>query len=201
MSENLLIACHECDLLHRVGSIPEGDSAVCRRCGTVLFSHKKDSLSRSLSLTFAALIFFVISNVYPVLEIKSDGIFQATTMMGGVKTLYLQGLWEVAFLVLLTAILFPLIEIVLRLYVLLPLTLNKIPPKLAVVLKLTQTIKPWGMIEVFMLGILVSIIKLAKMVTVITGPSLYAFLALIFVMAGAAAVLDEHLIWEKLGEK
>jgi paraquat-inducible protein A len=201
MHDDLLIACHECDLLHRIGPVPEGDSAVCSRCGTVLFSHKKDSLDRSLALTFAALVLFIISNVYPVLEIKADGIYQATTLLGGVTTLYSQGLGEVAFLVLLTAILFPFLEIVFRLYVVLPLKLGKVPWKLTAVLKLTQKIKPWGMIEVFMLGILVSVIKLAKMVTVITGPSLYAFLALIFVMAGAAAVLDVHSIWEKAGEQ
>jgi paraquat-inducible protein A len=195
-----MIACHDCDLLHRIEALPEGDSAVCRRCGAVLFSHKKDSLNRSLALTFAALVLFIISNAFPVLEIKADGIYQATTLMGGVQALYSQGLWEVAFLVLLTAILFPLIEIVLRLYVLLPLTLSKLPWKLAVVLKITRIIKPWGMMEVFMLGILVSVIKLAKMVTVLTGPSLYSFLALIFVMAGASAVLDVHSVWEKVGD-
>lgn len=201
MHDDLLIACHECDLLYHIGSVPEGDSAICRRCGTVLFSHKKDSLERSLALTFAALVLFIISNVYPILEIKADGIYQATTLLGGVTTLYSQGLWEVALLVLFTAILFPFLEIVFRLYVLFPLKLTKVPWKLAAVLKYTRIIKPWGMMEVFMLGILVSVIKLAKMVTVITGPSLYAFLALIFVMAGAAAVLDEHSIWEKAGEK
>ncbi len=201
MNDNLLIACHECDLLHRIGSIPEGDSAVCRRCGAVLVSHKKDSLNRSLAMTFAALILFIISNAYPLLEIKTEGLFRSTTLIGGVEVLYSQGLWEVGLLVLLTAILIPFLEIIARLYVLVPLKLNKIPWKLKSILKFIQTIKPWGMMEVFMLGILVSVIKLAKMVTVLTGPSLYAFFALIFVLAAAAAFTDAHAIWENLGEQ
>ena len=201
MHDDLIIACHECDLLHRIGSLPEGDSAVCCRCGAVLFSHKIDSLDRSLAMTIAALVLFIISNAYPFLEIKAEGIYRATTLMGGVKALYSQGLWEVACLVLLTAILFPFLEIVSRLYMLLTLKLNKKPWKLKFLLKFTQAIKPWGMMEVFMLGILVSVIKLAKMVTVLTGPSLYAFFVLIFVLAAASAFTDIHAIWDKAGEK
>lgn len=201
MHDDLLIACHECDLLHRIGSVPEGDSAVCRRCGAVLFSHKIDSLNRGLAMTFAALVLFIISNAYPFLEIKSEGIFRSTTLMGGVNALCSQGLWEVGFLVLLTAILLPFLEILARLSVLVPLKLNKIPWKLKFLLKFTQTIKPWVMMEVFLLGILVTVIKLAKMVTVITGPSLYSFLVLIFVLAAASAFTDVHAIWEKAGEQ
>ncbi len=152
-------------------------------------------------MTFAALVFFIISNAYPFLEIKAEGIFRSTTLMGGVNALFSQGLWEVGVLVLLTAILFPFLDILARLYVLVPLKLNKSPWRLKFLLKFTRTIKPWVMMEVFLLGILVSMIKLAKMVTVITGPSLYSFLALIFVLAAASAFTDVHALWEKAGDQ
>jgi paraquat-inducible protein A len=51
------------------------------------------------------------------------------------------------------------------------------------------------MMEVFMLGILVSFVKLAKMATLIPGTALYAFLVLIFVLAASAASLDPHIVW------
>jgi len=63
-----------------------------------------------------------------------------------------------------------------------------------------RKLQPWGMMEVFMLGILVSIVKLAKMAVIIPGTSLYAFAALIFVLAGAISSLDPHLIWDRVGE-
>ena len=53
MQKELLIACHECDLLHRIRNLPEGSTALCRRCNAVLYTHKKDSIDRSLALTMA----------------------------------------------------------------------------------------------------------------------------------------------------
>ena len=197
MQDDLLIACHECDLLHRITPLPEGSTALCRRCNAVLLFHKKDSINKSLALTFTALILFIISNAYPLIEIKTEGLYRATTLIHGVTTLYDQGFWEIALLVLLTAVLFPCLEIISRLYILLPLKLCKRPWKMTIVLKFIQKIKPWGMMEVFMLGILISIIKLVKMVSVIPGPSLYSFFILIFVLTGAASAIDFHSIWEK----
>jgi paraquat-inducible protein A len=52
--------------------------------------------------------------------------------------------------------------------------------------------------EVFMLGILVSIVKLMKMATIVPGVSLYCFAVLIFIMAGAIASLDPRVVWERL---
>ena len=65
------------------------------------------------------------------------------------------------------------------------------------VLRFVRHLQPWNMMEVFMLGILVSVVKLAKMAKIIPGVALFSFLALIFVMAAMSASLDSHLIWEK----
>jgi paraquat-inducible protein A len=54
------------------------------------------------------------------------------------------------------------------------------------------------MMEVFMLGILVSVVKLAGMASIVPGISLFAFLALIFVLAASSASLDPHLVWERV---
>ncbi len=56
------------------------------------------------------------------------------------------------------------------------------------------------MVEVFMLGILVSVVKLAKMASIIPGIALYSFTGLIFVLAGIMASLDPHIVWDRLGE-
>ena len=63
---------------------------------------------------------------------------------------------------------------------------------------MTIFLKPWGMMEVFMLGILVSVVKLVKMATIIPGVALFTFLALIFVQAAMTVTLDNHLIWQHI---
>jgi paraquat-inducible protein A len=104
----------------------------------------------------------------------------------------------IATLVLLTVVIVPAIHLGCMLYMLIPVYFDRVPRHLARVLRLVMFIKPWGMMEVFMLGILVSVVKLVKMATIIPGVALYAFLALIFVLAAMAVTLDDRLIWKRL---
>jgi paraquat-inducible protein A len=57
--------------------------------------------------------------------------------------------------------------------------------------------QPWSMMEVFMLGVLVTIVKLAKMALIVPGPAVYCFMALILVLASCTATLDPHQVWER----
>ena len=198
MQSDYLMACHECDLLHRIDGVHEGGTSICSRCGAVLASHKRNSLDRSLALTITGLILFVMANAYPLLAIKSGSLYKAATLMGSVEVLYAAGMWQIGLLVFLTAILFPFLDLVSRLYILIPLKMNRRPRKLSFIMSLIQSINPWGMMDVFMLGILVSVVKLVKMMKVIPGISLFAFVALIFVLAAIATSFDPHLAWEKV---
>ena len=167
-------------------------------CGVVRScSQKQDSLNRTLSLTTTGLILFVVANTYPFLDLKIGGLVQQTTLVTGIKELYAQGMEALALLVLFTSILAPLVCLAGMLYVLLPLKFNRLPRNLPWVFRLVQSLQPWSMIEIFMLGILVSFVKLGKMGEIVPGIALYSFLALIFVLAASAASLNPHLIWER----
>ncbi len=195
-----IIACHECDLLHQRRSLPPGGTARCVRCGAKLYSRKRNSLNRVLALTFAGLILFIIANVYPFLTFRLEAQIQKTNLITGIIELYGQGMWIVAGVVLLTSILTPLLELTGMLYLLLPLKFNRRPWKLPFIFRLIRKFKPWGMMEVFMMGILVAVVKLTKMASIIPGIALYAFLALIFVLAASAAALDPHIVWNRIDD-
>ena len=198
MSKHALIACHECDLLHRIEHPPHGGVAKCRRCGAVLYRDKPDSLDRTLALTIAGLILFVVANVFPFLAFKLQGQVTETTLSTGIKELYAEGMVLLALLVLLTCIVVPLIQLVGMLYVLLPIKFNRIPWKLPLVFRYLEGLQPWSMMEVFMLGILVSLVKLGKMATIVPGLALWSFGLLIIVLAAATFTLDTKVIWDKL---
>jgi paraquat-inducible protein A len=201
METNTLIACHECDLLHQRQSLPPGGTAICVRCGAKLYSRKRNSLDRVLALTVAGLALFFIANAYPLLTFRLEAQSQETTLISGVMALYGQGMWIVAGVVFLTSILMPLLHLTGMLYVILPLKLNQRAWRLSFWFRVVRSFKPWGMMEVFMLGILVSYVKLAKMATLIPGTALYAFLALIFVLAASSASLDPHIVWNRLEKR
>lgn len=198
MSQSFLIICHECDLIHQVGPVPEKSTARCSRCGGLLYHHKPDRIDRTLALTVTGLVLFVIANVYPFLGFKINAQIRETTLITGVQELYLQGMWILATVVLLTTIVIPALQLTGLLYVVVPLRLNRLPWKLKTVFRFIQHLQPWGMMEVFMLGILVSYVKLAKMATIVPGVALFAFMALIFILAASMAALDPHDVWERI---
>jgi len=192
------VACHECDLLHRVEPIPNGAAARCTRCGAVLYRQKRNSLDRSLALVIAGLIVFLLANAFPLLGLKLEGNVKHATLITGVKELYFQGWPELALVVLLTSAVIPLVYLLGLLSILLPLKFDRVPWHLPLVFRFVRSLQPWGMMEVFMLGILVSIVKLAKMATIVPGISLYCFAALIFILAGSIASLDPQIVWKSL---
>jgi len=191
-----LTACHDCDLIHWFGPVPHGSAAKCSRCGAILYQNKRHSLERTLALTVTGLILFIVANSFPFLGLKLHARVHETILITGIKELYLQGMWILATVVLLTTIVMPAAQMLGLLYVLLPIKLNRIPWKLKEVFRFVQTLRPWAMMEVFMLGILVSIVKLAKMATIVPGIAAFAFMALIFVLAASLAVLNPHEVWE-----
>lgn len=198
LGASTLIACHDCDLLHRLPERATG-TLLCSRCGGVLRRKKPETVERSLAWTTAALILFILSNSFPFLAMKSGGFVQETTLLTGIHELWKQEMRGLASLVLLTCVLVPLAQMLGLLYILAPLQWRHRPAAHAGrVYRLVQEVAPWGMMEVFMMGILVALVKLGHMATIVPGISVFSFGALIFVMAAAFSSLDPVLLWERL---
>lgn len=192
-----LIACHDCDLIQRLPHITEPGTVQCVRCGAVLHHKKRNSIERTLSLTLAGLVFFALANSFPFLAFKLEAQVRETTLLTGIEELYTQGMPELSIIVLLTTVLVPLAQMTCMIYILLPLKFKRVPIGLPSVFRFVRRLEPWSMMEVFMVGILVSVVKLSKMAKIVPGVALFSFLALIFVLAAMTASLDSHLIWEK----
>lgn len=198
MDTENLIACHECDLLHRIPVQQGSGVARCRRCNALLHRSVLNSLDRSLALTFAGMILFIVANSFPFLAFKLQGQETQTTLISGVKELYDQGMWEISILVLLTTIIVPLLQLIFSLYVLLPLKFNRIPWKMASIFRITNELQPWSMMEVFLIGILVSVVKLVGMAQIIPGLALWSFALLIVILAAASVNLDPQIVWKRV---
>lgn len=199
MKPNTHIACRECDLLHSRVDLPPRASARCQRCGAELYRTKVNSLEHTLSLVIAGLVLIVIVNVYPLVSMVMEGRPQDASLITGVLELVDQGLPAVALVVLATSLMGPLLELLGLFYVLFPLVLGRRPWFMAWVFRWVRRLEPWCMLEVFMLGVLVSATKLTQDAELIPGIALYALFALIFVMAAISAALDPEAVWARLG--
>jgi len=194
----VLVACHDCDLLHHLGPVAEGVTARCRRCSGVLRRRRRNGIERTLALSIAAAVLLAVANAFPFLSFDMKGQVTETTLLTGVFDLYEQGVPEIATLVLATSFLAPLLQVALLLYVLLPVQLGRVPWQMAHAFRLLRRVQPWSMMEVFLVGILVAVTKLMGMAQVVPGLALWAFGLLIVVLAGAMSSLDPHEVWERL---
>lgn len=156
-------------------------------------------MDRTLAFALTGLILFVVANSFPFLSFEMQGQRTETTLFSGVADLTEQGKGEVAAVVFFTAILAPALQLVLLLMVLGPLKFGRrLPPAYPTLFRWFKTMLPWGMMDVFLIGILVSVVKLADMATIVPGTSLFAFVLLIFVLAAAQAALDPDIVWERV---
>jgi paraquat-inducible protein A len=192
-----LVACHQCDLLHRATALVPGGVARCRRCGGTLYRNAGAGLDRAVALTLTALVLLAIANSFPIVALEFQGQRDATTLLGAVEALYRQEKPLVAGLVLVTTVIVPAVELIGMLYLVLPLRLGRVPRLFAPVNRLMQAVRPWGMVEVFMLGLLVSLVKLGGFATVIIGTAFWSFAALMVVMAAWLASVDARELWAR----
>jgi paraquat-inducible protein A len=200
MSIAPLIACPECDLLQREIALPSGETAACARCGLALYrggggagSHR---LNRTIAFTLAALVLLVIANTLPIASLDLRGQHSQTTLLGAVHSLYAQDMKAVAVLVFITTLLAPAVELAAIGYMLIPLRLGRLPPQLSLAFRLTPAAHAWGLVDVFMLGVLVSLIKLGKLATVVPGIALWSFFGLILLLSAIGASYDPRAIWQ-----
>jgi paraquat-inducible protein A len=198
MDNQHLIACHECDLLQREVLLPAGGVAHCPRCGAELYRSHPDSFELSLALITGAILLFIIANLFPIVGIKLQGQFVQTTLFNAVQTLYNDDMQSLAVLVMLTTIIMPALQLLAMIYLLLPLKMGRVPPYFALVFRTLHAVQPWAMVEVLMLGVLVSLVKLAGLASVVPGIALWSFGALMMIMAAIAATFDPHGLWKKM---
>jgi len=196
-----LMACHECDALVRERALAPGSMARCRRCGGLLRRAKHESIERTLALVMAGLVLFTLANIYPFMTFQLEGREQESSLVSGAIVLWNEGLPELGVLVFLTSIGFPALYLLGLLYVLAPLHLEHRPARhFGPVFRMILAIGPWGMLEVYMLGVLVAIVKLSEMATLVPGVAFWSFCGLILVTTATNGALDPHVIWKKLGE-
>ena len=104
MQASTLIACHECDLLHRRRTIANGTAAKCARCGGLLYRRPADSLNRALAFSLAAAVLLLLANLYPFMYFKLQGRVEVNTMFTGVIRLAQWGQWPLGAVVLMVSI-------------------------------------------------------------------------------------------------
>ncbi len=193
-----IVACPDCDLLERIPPLPPGGTARCARCGRALAAGKPGSIDRTTALAAAALIVFLLANAEPLMELSAAGRETTTTILGGVREMWRQGERASSVLVALFAVAAPGLHIGFTLAVLLAARRPPAPRWVGDMLRWAEVYGLWSMVEVMMLGILVSLVKIASLAAVTPGAGLYAVGALVFLLAAMSASFDPREVWPRV---
>ncbi|MDR3630294.1 MAG: PqiA/YebS family transporter subunit [Desulfocapsaceae bacterium] len=193
-----LIACPGCDLLLPDITAGEGEVISCRRCRTELHRHRKDSIDRTVALCLAGLLLYFPAMLLPLMTVETLGISETANIIQSAAGYYRQGFNFVAGTVLLAAILFPLLKLSLGFAVAISVKLGKSPRILPTLFRSYIHLEEWAMVEIYLLGIMVTVIKMYHMTTITYGLGFYCFLALVMVMVGTTACLDRKLFWARI---
>jgi paraquat-inducible protein A len=198
VGETWLIACLHCDLLQRMPELEPGASARCSRCNRELWRRREDSTNRTLALTIASAVLYVIANSVPMLGLTIVGRDASTTVIGGALHLWNNGQKVVGTLVLFTAVVAPALQIGLMLAIVIGAMRERPPRWVGTLLRYHPTTRIWSMIEVMMVGVLVALVKIADYATVIPGTALFVLWVLVFILAGISASFDPQQVWERI---
>lgn len=196
-----LVACPDCDLLQKVPEIPVGTAAYCIRCRATLFRYQKNSLDRSLAFALTGLILFVITNLFPILSLKALGIVQEGTILSSAFSLFSGDMPLLGVILLLTTFIFPALTLTGTIVVLLQVKTDRINDYTAPIFRYLRSTDAWGMLEIFMLAVIVAVVKLGDVAEVIPGIALYSFGLLILSMTLLSYSLNPHDVWNKLRDR
>lgn len=193
-----LKACHCCGLVHQIPDLNHNEEALCGRCNSVVDAHNRSgmqSASRCLAASIGALLLYFPAILLPILSIEKLGHHHQASLLGGTFDLLWHGSWFVGIVVLVFSIIVPLAKI-LALIELSWISLTGHAHR-AWTYRVVELAGRWSMMDVLLLALMVTLVKLGDLVQFSLGPAVWAFVLCVVMSLIASAMFDPHAIWEE----
>jgi paraquat-inducible protein A len=196
-----LAACPGCDLLYQEVMVAKGKKLRCPRCGTTVYIPVTESLTKTFALSLTGLLLFIPAVTQPIMTFTVMGLKGSGNVIDAIMALYDREYFFVCFMVFLVSLFFPLLKLALLFWVSCSLKMKRYGGNLHLVFRAYNHLAEWGMVEVYMLGILVSIIKMHKMAMIDYNIGFFCFISLVLITVGSSVVLDKDLFWKMIEQK
>ncbi|MEC8419055.1 MAG: paraquat-inducible protein A [Pseudomonadota bacterium] len=175
-SENLTLVCEQCHTSAHIPSLAHRQRAVCPICNHTLVSHRNNSSENMIAYSFSAIVLLLLSLSFNFLTFKASGQKHSIDLPSGIAVLIQQDYLSLAIVTGLATILLPGMVLMGILLLSLAQYRNHRPSYLPRILQMVTTLMPWSMAEIFLVGTLVSLIKVTELADVAIGLSFYAFI-------------------------
>ncbi|MCE8031926.1 paraquat-inducible protein A [Billgrantia tianxiuensis] len=198
VSRRRLRACHECDWLVALPPLRPGQQADCPRCGHTLVTRHHRPAQRSMALAMAAMVALLLAISFPFVSFSVGGLGNrieltqtATTLIGFDQPL-------VAIAVIMTIAVLPGLYLLGVMWLQLGLLQGQPLPASRGIARTLAHLNPWMMADVFIIGALVSLIKVADLAQIELGLSFWAFCAFALLLLATTQSIDSDWMWFSL---
>jgi paraquat-inducible protein A len=180
-AEGELIACPDCGREQTLPPLAPHTVASCVRCGRILDAREPPD-STPLALAVAGAIAAVLSNFFPIIEVRLAGREQADLLFTGPKALSADGFGVLGALVACFTIVIPLLW----------------PLLLGPTFRFAERLRPWAMTEVFVIGAYVAYTRLQSLGHVAVGFGGAATAATALLTFLVDRTLDRRHVWDSI---
>lgn len=194
-------ACPDCDLLLHKAKAPEGYKTICPRCRRTISRSSTASTSKVLALSIAGLSLYLPAILLPLMTFKAYGFSGSANILQSILNFYRNDYYFVSLMVLLSAVVFPLILLTTIFIISWQLQRNRYPSYLAGLFRSHLYLEEWAMVEVYLLGILVTIIKMSHTSEIDYQSGILCFSWLVLITLGISTVIDRDLFWRCIETK
>jgi len=186
--------CHTCSLL--VNQSQHGSH--CPRCGDHLHARKPDSLARTWALLVAAIVMLLPANILPIMTVIRFGQGEPSTILAGVVHLIGAGMWPLGLIIFFASIMVPLSKLAALVFLLISVQRKSTwkPDDRTRLYRVTEMIGSWSMVDIFIIGILTSLVSLDALSTIRPGVAASYFAVAVVLTMLAAQSFDPRLIWD-----
>ena len=193
------VACPYCDEVWARPDLLEGERARCGNCHSIIFIRKTRSAERTIALMIAALILFITAMSFPFMRMEKSGLSNEISVLDAVSILWTNDMHFVALLCAGFILLFPLARILLLLFIGVSLLgKGETGRPHAWSFRLAQLIEPWTMAEIFMVGVIVSLVKVGKLADITLGPAFWSMTGLMIILTIGGQTICKDTVWHNI---
>ncbi len=193
-----LHACQICDLLFELPDLKFHQAAHCPRCDHHVTTARPRHTEQALALAFSGLLLLLCATAYPFLGFSTSGQVESMTLLDSATALFTHDQPLLGIIVFILIFAGPVLLLVWLIVLLLLLHYQKPLPWLPYIARWVHFLHSWNMVEVFLIGALVSAVKISSMASVQLGFAFWAFIGFTLCTIASVAMVDRVRMWRDI---
>jgi paraquat-inducible protein A len=191
-----LIICKKCHTLYEKVSLSEKEKAFCSECNVLLYQENPNMLNKTLALVITACISLFVAFNFNIININIQGLEQSLTLTSLFVVIAEHEQYVVGMIFLFIIVIFPITILCSTFLLLFFMKIKKAAYFTKRLLILLAHLKPWNMVDIFFISLLVAMVKLFDVANIELGVAFLAFIFTLILDIIITKSISFHELWE-----